>query len=120
MAKALRRELDNFPALATYPKTTSLQVDANLLHRLLNHASWNTFMRTASEQGIAVTGQLNTACVTCAKTKQRQPDVRHHTDVRAKGPLVRVMIDLQGQKPQRTPRGELCCLAIVDDFSRYS
>ncbi|CAN0186776.1 unnamed protein product [Discosporangium mesarthrocarpum] len=56
----------------------------------------------------------------CAQVHQCHLPVPRSTDIQAKGPLIRIMMDLQCLKPQPTYLGELYCLLIVDDYTRYS
>ena len=103
------------PGKAKAPTTT----DINILHCMFGHTHEVLLKKTATQQGIAYSGELH-ECRGCSMEKGLRKPIARSTHTRAAKKLQRVFVDLSGPMALQSIGGKRYTLIVRDDCTRFT
>ena len=93
-------------------------------HRRMGHIhlrKMNHLVQNQLVEGVSVKNfHLNDACVSCKKGKQKKKSHKPKKVNSVSMPLERLHMDLFGPVNRKSKNGDLYCLVVTDDYSRFS
>ena len=104
------------PGKATAPTTPT---DINILHCTFGHTPEVLLKKTATQQGIAYSGELH-ECRGCSMAKGLRKPIARSTHTRADKKLQRVFVDLSGPMAVQSIGGKRYTLIVRDDCTRFT
>ena len=100
-------------------KTPNPPPDINILHCTFGHAHEGLLKKTATQQGIAYSGELH-ECRGCSMAKGLRKPIARSTQTRADKRLQRVFVDLSGPTAVKSIGGKRYTLIVRDDCTRFN
>ena len=100
-------------------KTPNPPPDINILHCTFGHAHEGLLKKTATQQGIAYSGELH-ECRGCSMAKGLRKPIARSTHTRADKRLQRVFVDLSGPMAVKSIGGKRYTLIVRDDCTRFN
>ena len=100
-------------------KTPNPPPDINILHCTFGHAHEGLLKKTATQQGIAYSGELH-ECRGCSMAKGLRKPIARSTQTRADKRLQRVFVDLSGPTAVKSIGGKQYTLIVRDDCTRFN
>ena len=100
-------------------KTPNPTTDINILHCTFGHAHEGLLKKTATQQGIAYSGELH-ECRGCSMAKGLRKPIARSTHTRADKRLQRVFVDLSGPMAVKSIGGKRYTLIVRDDCTRFN
>ena len=104
------------PGKAKAPTTPT---DINILHCTFGHTHEVLLKKTATQQGIAYSGELH-ECRGCSMAKGLRKPIARSTHTRADKKLQRVFVDLSGPMAVQSIGGKRYTLILRDDCTRFT
>ena len=104
------------PGKAKAPTTPT---DINILHCTFGHTREVLLKKTATQQGIAYSGELH-ECRGCSMAKGLRKPIARSTHTRADKKLQRVFVDLSGPMAVQSIGGKRYTLIVRDDCTRFT
>ena len=100
-------------------KAPNPTTDINILHCTFGHAHEGLLKKTATQQGIAYSGELH-ECRGCSMAKGLRKPIARSTQTRADKRLQRVFVDLSGPMAVKSIGGKRYTLIVRDDCTRFN
>ena len=100
-------------------KASTTSIDINILHCTFGHTHEVLLKKTATQQGIAYSGDLH-ECRECSMAKGLRKSIARSTHARAAKKLQRVFVDLSGPRTVQSIRGKRYTLIVRDDCTRFT
>ena len=100
-------------------KAPTTPIDINILHCTFGHTHEVLFKKTATQQGIAYSGELH-ECRGCSMAKGLRKPIARSTHTRAAKKLQRVFFDLSGPMVVQSIGGKRYKLIMRDDCTRFT
>ena len=100
-------------------KAPNPPTDINILHCTFGHAHEGLLKKTATQQGIAYSGELH-ECRGCSMAKGLRKPIARSTHTRADKRLQRVFVDLSGPMAVKSIGGKRYTLIVRDDCTRFN
>ena len=100
-------------------KTPNPPPDINILHCTFGHAHEGLLKKTATQQGIAYSGELH-ECRGCSMAKGLRKPIARSTQTRADKRLQRVFVNLSGPTAVKSIGGKRYTLIVRDDCTRFN
>ena len=100
-------------------KAPNPTTDINILHCTFGHAHEGLLKKTATQQGIAYSGELH-ECRGCSMAKGLRKPIARSTQTRADKRLQRVFVDLSGPTAVKSIGGKRYTLIVRDDCTRFN
>ena len=100
-------------------KAPNPPTDINILNCTFGHAHEGLLKKTATQQGIAYSGELH-ECRGCSMAKGLRKPIARSTHTRADKRLQRVFVDLSGPMAVKSIGGKPYTLIVRDDCTRFN
>ena len=100
-------------------KAPNPTTDINILHCTFGHAHEGLLKKTATQQGIAYSGELH-ECRGCSMAKGLRKPIARSTQTRADKRLQRVFVGLSGPMAVKSIGGKRYTLIVRDDCTRFN
>ena len=100
-------------------KAPTTPTDINILHCTFGHTHEILLKKTATQQGIAYSGELH-ECRGCSMAKGLRKSIARSTHTRADKKLHRVFVDLSGPMAVQSIGGKRYTLIVRDDCTRFT
>ena len=100
-------------------KAPTIPIDINILHCAFGHTHEVLLKKTATQQGIAYSGELH-ECRECWMAKGLRKSIARSAHARAAKRLQRVFVDLSGPMTVQSIRGKRYALIVRDDCTRFT
>ena len=117
--KAANNMVDTACAVIAPGKAPNPPTDINILHCTFGHAHEGLLKKTATQQGIAYSGELH-ECRGCSMAKGLRKPIARSTRTRADKRLQRVFVDLSGPMAVKSIGGKRYTLIVRDDCTRFN
>ena len=111
--------VDTACAVIAPGKAPNPPTDINILHCTFGHAHEGLLKKTATQQGIAYSGELH-ECRGCSMAKGLRKPIARSTHTRADKRLQRVFVDLSGPMAVKSIGGKRYTLIVRDDCTRFN
>ena len=100
-------------------KAPTIPTDINILHCTFGHTHEVLLKKTATQRGIAYSGDLH-ECRGCSMAKGLRKPIARSTHTRATKKLQRVFVDLSGSMTVQSTGGKRYTLIVRDDYTRFT